>query len=218
MRPYQIILADDHLMFRKGIKRIIEDTEGLFVMGEAGDGLELMSLLRKSTPELVILDLSMPRLRGLEATKEIKALYPSTKVLILTMHRNKEYLMQALAAKADGYLLKEDTDTQLIAAIETIRNGKIFLSPLLSEDMTSDLIGYVHRGGKHPSETLSNREKEVLTLLAEGKSSKEIAELLFISPRTVEHHRSRINKKLNIQNIVELVKYAIREGYTSPEF
>ena len=215
MRPYQIVLADDHLLFRQGIKRIVEESEGLFVLAEAGDGLELLNLLKKSTPDMVILDLSMPKLRGLEATQEIKTLYPTIKILILTMHRNKEYLMQALAAKTDGYLLKEDTDTQLITAIETIRSGKIYLSPLLSEDITSDLIGYVNRGGKPPGETLSNREKEVLTLLAGGKSSKEIADLLFISPRTVEHHRTRINKKLNIQNIVELVKYAIREGYTS---
>jgi DNA-binding NarL/FixJ family response regulator len=123
--------------------------------------------------------------------------------------------MQALSARTDGYLLKEDTDTQLIAAIESIRQGKIFLSPLISKDLTSNLIDFINRSGKPYEGTLSIREKEVLTLLSEGKSSKEIAELLFISPRTVEHHRASINRKLNIQNIVDLVKYAIREGYTS---
>ncbi len=133
------------------------------------------------------------------------------------MHNNKEYLIQALSAKADGYLLKEDTDTQLIAAIESIRQGKIFLSPLITEDLTSNLIDFIDRAGKPHDETLSNREREVLTLLSEGKSSKEIATLLFISPRTVEHHRISINKKLHIQNIVDLVKYAIREGYTSQD-
>ena len=217
MRHYQIVLADDHLMLRHGIKRIIEESEGLAVVGEASDGLELLNLLKKSTPDMVILDLSMPKLRGLEATKEIKTTYPEVKILILTMHKNKEYLMQALSAKTDGYLLKEDTDTQLIAAIESIRQGKIFLSPLISKDLTSNLMDFIDRSGKPHDETLSIREKEVLTLLSEGKSSKEIADLLFISPRTVEHHRHSIKSKLNIQNIVDLVKYAIREGYTSQD-
>ena len=164
---------------------------------------------------MVILDLSMPKLRGLEAATEIKTIYPKVKILILTIHNNKEYLIQALSAKADGYLLKEDMDTQLIAAIESIRQGKIFLSPLISKDLTSNLIDFIDRTGKPYEEILSIREKEVLTLLSEGKSSKEIAKLLFISLRTVEHHRASINRKLNIQNIVDLVKYAIREGYTS---
>ena len=110
MRPYQIVLADDHLMLRHGIKRIIEEAEDLVVVGEAGDGLVLLDLLKKSTPDMVILDLSMPKLRGLEATTEIKTMYPKVKILILTMHNNKEYLIQALSARTDGYLLKEDTD------------------------------------------------------------------------------------------------------------
>jgi len=215
MSPYQIILADDHLMFRNGIKRIIEDAQNLSVIGEAGDGLQLLELLKKTKPNMVILDISMPKLRGLETTREIKTLYPDIKVLILTMHRNKEYLKQVLAAKADGYLLKEDTDRQLIAAIESIRGGKIFLSPLMSEDLSQNLLGFIENTDPSVDETLSTREREVLTLLAEGKSSKEIADLLYISPRTVEHHRARINKKLKIRSIVDLVKYAIRKGYTS---
>ena len=217
MRPYQIVLADDHLMLRHGIRRIIEEAEDLVVVGEASDGLELLDMLKKSTPDMVILDLSMPKLRGLEAATEIKTIYPKVKILILTMHNNKEYLIQALSARTDGYLLKEDTDTQLIAAIESIRQENIFLSPRLSEDLTSNFIDFIDRTGKPLDETLSIREKEVLTLLSEGKSSKEIAKLLFISPRTVEHHRSSINRKLNLQNIVDLVKYAIRNGYTSQD-
>jgi DNA-binding NarL/FixJ family response regulator len=215
MSPYQIILADDHLMFRNGIKRIIEDSQNLSVIGEAGDGLQLLELLKKTKPDMVILDISMPKLRGLETTLEIKARYPDIKVLILTMHRNKEYLLQAVSAKADGYLLKEDTDRQLIVAIESIRAGKIFLSPLMSEDLSQNLLGFIENADLSIDEALSLREREVLTLLAEGKSSKEIADLLFISTRTVEHHRASINKKLKINNIVDLVKYAIRKGYTS---
>jgi len=215
MNPYQIILADDHLMFRNGIKRIIEDSPNLAVIGEADDGLQLLELLKKTKPDMVILDISMPKLRGLETSRELKTLYPDIKVLILTMHRNKEYLVQALSAKADGYLLKEDTDRQLIAAIESIQGGKIFLSPLMSEDLSQNLLGFIENGDRSLDQTLSTREKEVLTLLAEGQSSKEIADLLFISTRTVEHHRASINKKLKINNIVDLVKYAIRKGYTS---
>ena len=217
MSSYQIVLADDHLMFRNGLKRIIEESKELLVIGEANDGIELLNLLKKSAPDMVILDLSMPRIRGLEAAHEIKTLYPEVKILILTMHKSKEYLMQALSSRADGYLLKEDTDGELIAAIDTIRRGKIYISPLLAEELTINLVEYVNRSGKPLDETLSTREKEVLTLIADGKSNKEIADLLFISPRTVEHHRASINKKLKIQNIVDLVKYAIREGYTSQE-
>ena len=217
MSSYQIVLADDHLMFRNGLKRIIEESKELLVIGEASDGIELLNLLKKSAPDMVILDLSMPRIRGLEAAHEIKTLYPEVKILILTMHKSKEYLMQALSTKADGYLLKEDTDGELIAAIDTIRREKIYISPLLAEELTINLVEYVNRSGKPLDETLSTREKEVLTLIADGKSNKEIADLLFISPRTVEHHRASINKKLKIQNIVDLVKYAIREGYTSQE-
>ena len=215
MSFYQIILADDHYMFRNGIKRIIEDSEGLSVIGEAGDGLCLLELLKKTKPDMVILDISMPGLRGLEAIHEIKTVYPEAKVLVLTMHRNKEYLLQALSAKADGYILKEDTDAQLIAAIDSIRSGKIFLSPLMSEDLTQNLLGLIENAEPSLDMTLSTREKEVLTLLAEGKSSKEIADLLYISKRTVEHHRASINKKLKVDNIVDLVKYALRKGYTS---
>ena len=215
MSLYQIILADDHLMFRNGIKRIIEDSKNLAVVGEADDGLQLLELLKKTKPDMIILDISMPKLRGLETTREIKARYPDIKVLILTMHRNKEYLLQAVSAKTDGYLLKEDTDRQLIVAIDSIRSGKIFLSPLMTEDLSQNLLGIIENADRSFDEVLSLREREVLTLLAEGKSSKEIADLLFISTRTVEHHRASINRKLKIDNIVDLVKYAIRKGYTS---
>ena len=215
MSLYQIILADDHLMFRNGIKRIIEDSKKLLVIGEASDGHQLLELLKTTKPDMVILDISMPKLRGLEVTHEVKSRYPDIKILILTMHRSKEYLLQALSAKADGYLLKEDTDTQLLDAIESIRGGKIFLSSLMSEDLSQNLMGFIENSGQSLDDTLSPREKEVLTLLGGGKSSKEIADLLYISPRTVEHHRASINKKLKVKNIVELVKYAIRKGYTS---
>jgi len=187
MSPYQIILADDHLMFRKGIKRIIEDSKDLLVIGEAGDGLQLLELLKKAKPDMVILDISMPKLRGLEATHEIKTRYPGIKILIITMHRNKEYLLQALSAKADGYLLKEDTDAQLIAAIESIRGGKIFLSPLMSADLSQNLMGLFEKTDPSLDETLSIREKEVLTLLS-FRHLSILKVFLFEKPQTSINH------------------------------
>jgi DNA-binding NarL/FixJ family response regulator len=133
MEPYRIVLADDHILVRQGIKKIIQEDPQMAVIGEAGDGLELLELLKDRRPDLVILDISMPRLRGLEATHRIKELWPGIKVLILTMHRSKEYLQQALAQGADGYLLKEDADLALFSAIEAVRQGRVYVSPLLAQ-------------------------------------------------------------------------------------
>lgn len=215
MPPYRIILADDHLMFRSGLKRIIEDAAGLAVIGEAGDGLQLLELLKKAEPNLIILDISMPKLRGLEAAREIKSRYPDVRILFLTMHRSRDYFLEALAAKADGYLLKEDSHKQLIAAIEAIRDKKRFLSPRMAEELSQHLPELIAGSESSHGEKLSTREKEVLTLLAEGNSSKQIADLLYISLRTVDHHRASLKKKLQVGNIVDLVKYAIRKGYIS---
>jgi len=215
--PYRIVLADDHLMFRKGIKSIIKESNDLLVVGEAGDGLELLKLLKKIVPDMVIMDISMPHLRGIEATHEIKMICPEIKVLILSMHKNQEYLLQALSARADGYLLKEDTDDEIFNAIDIIQQGEIYLSPLLSKAFNKNLKNFVLSHGKPDQNLLSIREKEVLTLIAEGKANKEIAGLLCISPRTVEHHRASIYNKLDIDNIAGLIKYAIRKGYTTQE-
>ena len=216
MSPYRIVLADDHVMFRQGIKNILEGAEDLEVVGEADDGLKLLELLKKMAPDMVILDISMPNLRGLEATREIKIISPDVKVLILTMHKDKEYVYYAVSAGAEGYLLKEDADTELFAAVEKIRQGEHYISPLLSGQLTHELIQASHKGqATSPSDPLTTREREVLKLIAEGISNKEIADLLFISIRTVEHHRASIMQKLNIRQTANLVKYAIRKGYTS---
>ncbi len=215
MYPYRIVLADDHIMLRQGIKRIIGEVADLEVIGEASDGLQLLSLLKKLTPHMIILDISMPNLRGIEATREIKTICPDVKVLILTMHKSKEYLYHAISSGAEGYLLKEDTDTELLSAIKKIRQGGIYISPLLSEELTDDLVQICRGSGKLPLERLTTREREVLKLIAEGKSSKEIANLLFISVRTVQHHRAHIMEKLNLKRTTDLIKYAIRKGYTS---
>ena len=216
MSLYRIVLADDHVMFRQGIKNILEGADGLEVVGEASDGLELLEILKKATTDMVILDISMPNLRGLEATKEIKTISSGVKVLILTMHRDKEYVYYAISAGAEGYLLKEDADTELFNAIEKIRQGGHYISPLLSGELTHELIQASLKGQlTHPSDPLTLREREVLKLIAEGISNKKIADLLCISVRTVEHHRANIMEKLNIKQTASLIKYAIRKGYTS---
>jgi DNA-binding NarL/FixJ family response regulator len=216
MSPYRVVLADDHAMFRQGVKRILRDVDNLEIVGEASDGIELLEVLKEMTPDLVILDISMPNLRGLEATREIKMLSPNVKVLILTMHRGEEYVYGAISAGAEGYLLKEDADTELFIAVEKIRQGERYISPILSGELTHELIRIRHEGQTTSSyESLTLREKEVLKLIAEGKPHKDIADLLFISIRTVDHHRANIMRKLNIKDTANLTKYAIRKGYTS---
>ena len=203
-------------MVRDGLRRIIGEMPDLEVIGEAPCGLELLSLLNHLTPDMIILDISMPNLRGIEATSELKAIHPNVKVLILTMHKNKEYLRQAISAGADGYLLKEDADTELISAIEMIRAGRIYVSPILSEELTEDWAQIARGKSEIPfdRDSLTTREKEVLKLIAEGKSNREIADLFFISVRTVERHRANIMIKLNVKKTADLVKYAIEKGYT----
>lgn len=214
--PLKILLADDHVMFRRGVRKIIQGLDNVEVIGEASDGLELLRLLKELSPNLVIMDISMPYLRGLEATREIKCVDPQVKVLILTMHKDREYLYHALTAGAEGYLLKEDADGELIAAIETLRKGGTFISSLLSGQMADIFVDKFRPGGVQltaPEEPLTVREREIIKLIAEGKSSKEIGELLFISSRTAQHHRANIMRKLNLKKTADLVKYAIQKGY-----
>jgi len=214
--PFKILLADDHVMFRRGVRRIIQGMDAVEVVGEAGDGLELLRLLKEIPPHLVIMDISMPNLRGLEATREIKIIDPRVKVLILTMHKDREYLYHALTAGAEGYLLKEDADEELLAAIETLRRGGTFISPLLSAQMADIFVDKFRPGGElrtAPEEPLTVRERQIVKLIAEGKSSREIGQLLFISTRTVQHHRANLMRKLRLKKTADLVKYAIQKGY-----
>jgi DNA-binding NarL/FixJ family response regulator len=213
--PYKILLADDHVMFRRGVLRIIQGLDDVEVVGEASDGLELLRLLKDLDPNLVIMDISMPNLRGLEATREIKSVDPRVKVLILTMHKDRDYLYHALTAGAEGYLLKEDADGELISAIQTLRKGGTFISSP-AQPNGRHLVDKMRPGGETlatPEETLTVREREVIKLIAEGKSSKEIGKLLYISSRTVQHHRANIMRKLGLKKTADLVKYAIQKGY-----
>jgi len=212
----RIILADDHVMFRQGIKNILEKKKGFEVIGETGDGFHLLDLLEDMTPDLVILDISMPGLRGIEAARQIKKGFSGVKVLILSMHRDKQYVRSAISAGVEGYLLKEDADTELFAAIEKLRQGGRYLSPLLHGELTDELFQVEQKEQiVQESEPLTMREREVLKLIADGISNREIGDLLFISVRTVENHRANIMKKLNIKSTAGLIKYAIHKGYNS---
>jgi DNA-binding NarL/FixJ family response regulator len=207
MGAYTVVLADDHVMFREGVRRIIERIEEVSVGGEVNDGLELLEFLKGSRPDLVILDISMPNLRGLEAIREIKKTYPQVKILVLTMHKKKEFIRQALGDGADGFLLKEDAGGELLRAVQTIKNGGKYLSPLLAGVLANLALE------KEPAEVLTVREREVLKLLAEGRKTKEIAAALYISPYTVRRHRANIMEKLEIKTLADLVKYAISHSY-----
>jgi DNA-binding NarL/FixJ family response regulator len=189
MSRYSILLADDHPLFRQGIRRILDESADLEVVGEAGDGLELLALMETVSPRMVILDISMPRMCGIEAINGIKMKSPEAKVLVLSMHR--EYLYHALSAGADGYLLKEDAGRDIFIAIDDIRQGKTYLSPRLRGELILDSVPFC--------QTLSSREKEVLKLLGQGKSKKEIAEILFVDNRTVRKHSASIARKLKLK-------------------
>ncbi len=214
MSPFQIILADDHPLLRNLMKQSIERIHDFKIVGEASDGFELLELLKTSKPDLVILDITMPNLQGIEAAKEIKKIYPKIKILILTMHKTKDHLRNALAAGVDGYLLKEDAYEDMVTAIRNIQHGKNFLSSLVSTQAREILVA--EKSDNRPSESLTTRETVILKLLGEGKSSQEIADLLFISVSTVNRHRFNIREKLNIKSMAELMKYAIQKGYASP--
>ncbi len=215
MNPCRIIIADDHVLFRQGMKSVLGARSDIEVIGEAADGLQLLALLSRSLPDVILLDISMPNLRGIEAIHEIKKAHSHVKILVLTMHKDKQYLEQAISAGARGYLLKEDADTELFSAIDKVRRGRIYVSPNLLEELTDDWV-LTLRGEPNVSlqaEHLTIREKEVLKLIAEGRGSKEIAGLLFISNRTVERHRANIMLKLGAKKTADLVKHAVQKGY-----
>jgi DNA-binding NarL/FixJ family response regulator len=209
---YNIFVADDHRIVREGLRRIIEEVPGYKVVGEAGDGLKILSSIKKLKPDIIILDISMPNLRGIEAIHKIRRANKKIEILILTMHKNEEYVYECLVSGAQGYLLKEDADTELISAIKSINQGNIYVSSSFTSDVIKEFVKRKdHKKGKSLG-SLTNREREILQLIAEGKSNKKISRLLSISVRTVEHHRFSIMRKLNETNIAGLVRYAVKSG------
>ena len=210
MNPYRIVLAEDHSLVRAGLKEILSKDPGLTIIGEVGDGLDLLEFLKKTMPDMVMLDISMPRLDGMEALKEIKALYPELKVLILTIHKSRDHLLDACSAGADGYLLKGNASNDLLEAVEKIREGGRYISTLMADP----IVDFFKRKS---ALKLSSRELMVLEMLSQGKTSKQIAEKLSISLPTVSFHRFQIKKKLNIKTNAGLIKYAFQKGFVSSE-
>ena len=215
MEIYRTLLADDHHMFRLGMKKILEDIDYIKVVGEANDGFELLQMIHETTPHLVLLDISMPKIRGIEVTRKIKEIDHTIKVIMLTMHNNMEYLQHSIEAGADGYVLKQDAGNELFAAIKKVTQGEIYISKTFSNDLASDFIKQCHGGQTRVPQTLTCRQREVITLIADGKTNNEIAKILFLSVRTVEKHRANIMAKKNLKTTADIVKYAIRKKYTS---
>ena len=212
MQSYRVLLADDHKLFRQGMKKIIDEIPGTEVVGEAKDGQEAIELVKELLPDLAILDISIPKLNGIEVCREIRRLFPNVKLLVLTMHKDKEYLYQAISAGAQGYLLKEDSDEELFAAIGTIRRGAMYVTKALTGAVSTDVSALFRGGERILPKSLTAREREVLKFITEGKSNSEVAEVLRISIRTVETHRANIMNKLDLRNTAELVRYAIQNG------
>ena len=222
MDRIRILLADDHELVRSGLLKLLETYKDLVVVGEAGDGLEAIEKTKTLNPDVLVIDLSMPKLSGIEATKIIRKECPKVAVLVLTMHQNEEYVYQIFKSGAGGYILKDAGKDDLASAIRTVARGEKYFSSRVSEIMVS---GFLRKTSVHdetaPSDaqglnvSLTKREKEVLSLIAAGLNNQEISEKLFISPRTVDTHRTNIMQKLNIHDAPNLVKFAIEHGFSS---
>jgi len=212
----RIVLADDHTLLRQGIRLLLETQSEMLVVGEATNGREAIEAVRRLQPDIVLMDISMPELNGLEATRIIKRELPRTQVVILTMHETDEYLAQILQAGATGYVLKQAADHDLIEAVKIASRGDIYLYPKIANRLVSDYLKRLEAGAPDPHDaaydSLTQREREILKLIAQGNTNKTIAESLSLSPKTVENHRYSLMNKLNAHDRGELVKYAIRAG------
>ena len=212
----RIVLADDHAVLRSGLRALLERNQDFEIVGEASDGRELLQLVENLKPDVVVTDISMPNLNGTEATNQITAKRADVGVIMLSMHSDEAYVLRALKAGARGYLLKESAEADLLAAIRAVSEGKAFFSPAISRLLVQDYVRQLRdRDAEDSYELLSPREREILQMIAEGKSNKEVANLLNLSLYTVETHRTHILQKLNIHSVPELILYAVRKGIIS---
>ncbi len=211
MNKIRVLLADDHTILRDGIRALLEDQSDMEVIGEAEDGLATVKLVAKLKPDVVVMDIAMPLLNGLEATRQIQRDYPEVKVLILTMHENEEYIRQVLAAGALGYVLKDAAARDLLGAIRTVNQGEAVLSPAITRLVIEDYLRWGDMRSEDTSNGLTPREREVLQLIAEGYTNKEIAEILSLSVKTIQSHRTNLMNKLDLHDRGELIKYAIQK-------
>jgi len=208
MKPIRILLADDHAVVRQGFKMILAAQAEMEIVGEAGNGREAVDLAQKLKPDVVVMDVAMPELNGIEATRRLAASSPHTRVLALSMHKDSVYVREILRAGARGYLLKDSVAADLVSAVRAVAAGEGYLSPAVSDAVLNDYRRHV----TNPIDQLTSREREVLQMLAEGKTNKEIAVVLNLSVYTIDAHRGRIMEKLNVHSINELVRFAVRNG------
>jgi len=208
---YRIVIADDHTILREALKALLSSDPSFEVVGEAEDGREAIQVVKKFIPDLILIDLSMPKLNGMDAIKEIKKQSSETKVLVLTVHKTEEHLLASLQSGADGYISKDATHSELEIAIRSVLGGKSYLSPEISEKV---IEGYLEGRKTLRSrwDTVTQREREVLKLVAEGYTNKEIADFLFVSVKTVEKHRANLMKKLDLHNVSALTAFAMKKG------
>ncbi len=213
MTSLRIVLADDHTIVRNGLRVLLERQADFQVVGEAADGREAVQLVEREAPQIVIMDIGMPQMNGIEAAGRIAAAQPKTSVVILSMHSDESYILRALKAGARGYLLKDSAESDLVQAVRAVAAGKAFFSPAVSKVLADDYLRQVRqRGLEDPYDLLTSRERELLQLIAEGKSAKEIALLLHLSTHTVDTHRGNLMQKLNVHGIPELILYSVRKG------
>ena len=216
MNPIRVLLADDHTLIRAGLRMVVVSQPDFTVVGEASDGREAVALAEQLKPDVVVMDIGMPSLNGIEACRQIHDSQLATQVIMLSMHSDEGYVLRALKAGAKGYMLKDSAEADLASAIRAVTAGKSFFSPAVSKILLEDYMRKLKRTGAEDSfDLLSPREREVLQLVAEGKSSKEVANLLSLSVYTVETHRAKVMQKLNLHNIPELILYAVRKGVIS---
>ena len=214
----RIVIAEDHTILREGLRSLLSSSPNFEIIGEAGDGREAIRQVKKFKPELILTDLSMPRMNGMEAIKEIKRESPATKILVLTVHRAEEYILATFRAGADGYLLKDSTHSELLMAVKKVLSGAHYISPEISEKVIEGYIeGKKSLKSRTSWETLTQREREILKLIAEGYRNKEIAGDLCISVKTVEKHRANLMEKLDLHSIQALTTFAIEKGLVSRE-
>jgi len=213
METIRILLADDHTVVRDGLRALVEKQPDMAVVGEAADGRDTIRLAEEQSPDVIIMDIAMPNMNGIEATRRITASNPQTAVLILSMHQDESYVLRSLKAGAKGYLLKESVRGDIIEAIRAVAHGRSFLTRKVSRILQEDYVREMERRGLEDSyDLLTGREREILQLVAEGRTNKEVATMLNISLTTVETHRTHILQKLNLHSIPELILYAVRKG------
>lgn len=213
----RIVLADDHAIVRQGLSRAIQQEDDIEVVGQTSSGRDAIDLVRTLAPDVLVTDISMPDLNGVEATRQIIGESPQMKVIALSMHSSRQFVVEMFRAGARGYLLKDCDYDELVAAIRAVAAGRTYVSPSIGDVIVEDLLGGAAVGAPTASSVLTQREREVLQLMAEGRTTRQIALQLHISPKTVEAHRLRIMNKLDIDNVAQLTKYAIQEGLTSPD-